>query len=136
MFSSLPNPLQSQLPMRRTRGITVVGILLFAAIFATLAIGGCKTSKHSSDARLRAIDEMLDAELPKGTNLARVSLFLNERGYRVENPGKGQMVVAVVRKIDTETLRPVNARVTFHFDAQDQLQSYEMTSAPDEPMHP
>jgi hypothetical protein len=136
MFSSLPNPLHSQLPARRARVIAPVEILLFAGLFAVLAIGGCKTSKHSSDARLRAIDEMLDAELPKGTNLARVSLFLNERGYRVENPGKGQTVVAVVRKIDTETLRPVNARVTFHFDAQDQLQSYEMTSAPDEPMHP
>jgi hypothetical protein len=136
MFNSLPHPLHSQLPARSTRAITRVGILLLIGLLAALAIGGCKTSKHSSDARLRAIDEMLDAELPKGTNLARVSLFLNERGYRVENPGKGQMVVAVVRKIDTETLRPVNARVTFHFDAQDQLQSYEMASAPDEPMHP
>lgn len=136
MFSSLSNPLRSQIPPRRSGANVPVGILLFAGLLTALTIGGCKTSKHSSDARLRAIDEMLDAELPKGTNLARVSLFLNERGYRVENPGKGQMVVAVVRKIDTETLRPVNARVTFHFDAQDQLQSYEMASAPDEPMHP
>jgi hypothetical protein len=136
MFKSPSNSIHSQLPARRTRAIPPVGMLLFAGLFAALAIGGCKTSKHSSDARLKAIDEMLDAELPKGTNLARVSLFLNERGYRVENPGKGQMVVAVVRKIDTETLRPVNARVTFHFDGQDQLQSYEMTSAPDEPIHP
>jgi hypothetical protein len=136
MFSSRSNPLRSQIPPRRSSANVPVGILLFAGLLTALTIGGCKTSKHSSDARLRAIDEMLDAELPKGTNLARVSLFLNERGYRVENPGKGQIVVAVVRKIDTETLRPVNARVTFHFDAQDQLQSYEMASALDEPMHP
>jgi hypothetical protein len=135
MFSSCSNPVRSQIDARRCGVLPAVGVLLFAGLFA-LAISGCKTSRHSSDARLRAIDEMLDAELPKGTNLARVSLFLNERGYRVENPGRGQTVVAVVRKIDTETLRPVNARVTFHFDAQDQLQSYEMTSAPDEPMHP
>ena len=136
MFKSPSHSIHSQLPARRTRAIRPVAMLLFAGLFAALAIGGCKTSKHSSDARLKAIDEMLDAELPKGTNLARVSLFLNERGYRVENPGKAQTVVAVVRKIDTETLRPVNARVTFHFDGQDQLQSYEMTSAPDEPIHP
>jgi hypothetical protein len=136
MFNWRSNLLRSQLPMIRYWRVWRAGILLCAGLFAALSIGGCKASKHSSDARLRAIDEMLDAELPKGTNLARVSLFLNERGYRVENPGQGQMVVAIVRKIDTETLRPVNARVTFHFDRQDQLQSYEMTSAPDEPLHP
>ena len=61
-------------------------------------LGACDTSKHTSDSRLRGIDEMLDAELPKGTNVARVNLFLNERGYNVENPGRGQTVVAVVRK--------------------------------------
>ncbi len=110
--------------------------LLFAMILCATFSNGCKTSAHSSDARLRGIDEMLDAELPKGSNLARVNLFLNERGYKVENPGSGQTVVAVVRKIDTETLRPANARVTFHFDKQDQLQSYEMAAAPDQPLHP
>jgi hypothetical protein len=107
-----------------------------ASVLLAMMVCGCNPSKHSSDSRLRGIDEMLDAELPKGTNLARVNLFLNERGYKVENPGRGQTVVAVVRKIDTETLRPANARVTFHFDKQDQLQSYEMTAAPDEPLHP
>jgi hypothetical protein len=110
--------------------------LLLAMMLCGEFSGGCNTSKHSSDSRLRGIDEMLDAELPKGTNVARVNLFLNERGYKVENPGRGQTVVAVVRKIDTKTLQPANARVTFHFDQQDQLQSYEMIAAPDEPLHP
>ena len=55
--------------------------------------------------------------------MARVNFFLSERGYKTENPGKSQTIVAVVRQIDTDTLRPQNARVTFHFDARDQLDS-------------
>ena len=115
--------------------LALVKVLAVIILGAGL-VAGCKTSKHSSDSQLRGIDEMLDAELPKGTNLARVNLFLSERGYLIENPGRGQTVVAVVRKIDTETLRPANARVTFHFDEGGQLISYEMVSAPDQPLHP
>jgi hypothetical protein len=104
--------------------------------FFSFSVAGCKTSAHSSDPQLRKIDEMLDTELPKGTNMARVTFFLSERGYKTENPAKSQTIVAVVRQIDTDTLRPQNARVTFHFDARDQLDSYELVPAPDEPIHP
>ncbi len=62
--------------------------LLLAMMVCGGFSGACNTSKHTSDSRLRGIDEMLDAELPKGTNVARVNLFLNERGYKVENPGQ------------------------------------------------
>jgi hypothetical protein len=110
-----------------------VAVLILSVFFS---IGGCKTSAHSSDSRLRKIDEMLDTELPRGTSMARVSFFLSERGYRTENAGKAQTMVAMVRQIDTETLRPANARVTFHFDAHDQLVSYELDPAPDEAPHP
>ncbi len=95
--------------------------------------GGCKTSPHSSDPRVRKIDEMLDKELPKGTSMTRVNLFLNERGYRMENGGKAQTIVAVVRHIDTETLRPETARVTFHFDATNELTTYDLVSSADNP---
>jgi hypothetical protein len=82
------------------------------------------------------MDEMLASELPKGTSMARASYFLSSRGFRTVPATKPQTIIAIVRQIDTETLRPANARVTFHFDARDQLESYEMTSAPDELPHP
>ena len=101
-----------------------------------VGIGGCQSSAHSSDGRLKKIDEMLATELPRGTGIARVGYFLDSRGYRIVDTSKPQTMVAIVRQIDTETLRPANARVTFHFDAQGQLTSYELTSAPDELPHP
>jgi hypothetical protein len=85
---------------------------------------------------LRKIDEMLDAELPKGTNLAKVNWFLSERGYPTETVAKPNTIVARVRLIDTDTLQPANARATFHFDARNQLTSYELEAAPDLPLHP
>jgi hypothetical protein len=115
-----------------TSRVASAGVRLAMLVVAVLiSVAGCKTSPHSSDPRVRKIDEMLDKELPKGTSMERVNLFLNERGYRIENTTKAQTVVAVVRQIDTETLRPENARVTFHFDAHNQLTSYELVSSPD-----
>ena len=115
-----------------TLRVAAAGVRLAALVLAVLiGASGCKTSPHSSDPHVRKIDEMLDKELPKGTSMERVNLFLNERGYRIENSGKAQTIVAVVRQIDTETLRPENARVTFHFDAHNQLTSYELVSSAD-----
>lgn len=120
-----------------TLRVASAGVRLAALVVAVLlTVAGCKTSPHSSDPHVRKIDEMLDKELPKGTSMERVNLFLNERGYRIERSGKAQTIVAVVRQIDTDTLRPENARVTFHFDAHDQLTSYELVSSPDEPLTP
>ncbi len=104
--------------------------LLFALCLST---GGCKTSAHSTDPHLKKIDEMVDAELPKGTSKSRVSYLLSTQGFRTEDSGKPRTLVAIVRKIDTDTLKPENARVTFHFDAKDQLESYDLDRAPDEP---
>ena len=109
-------------------------VLLFL-VLVTNAVG-CKTSAHSSDPRLRKIDEMLGAELPKGTTMVRVSFFLSTRGYRVENSGQAHTMVAIVRHIDTETLRPDTARVTFHFDANERLATYDLAPSPDEPPQP
>lgn len=114
------------------RRVSLAAVILTFCIFA----GGCKTSAHSSDPRLRKIDEMLGAELPKGTTMVRVGYFLNTRGYRMESSGKAHTMVAIVRQIDTETLRPDNARVTFHFDANDRLTTYELVPSPDEPPQP
>jgi hypothetical protein len=110
--------------------------LLMLAMILVVGLAGCKTSAHSSDPHLRKIDEMLDAELPKGTTMTRVNVFLSSRGYRVEDSPKPHTIVAIVRHIDTETLRPATARVTFHFDAGERLTTYDLTAAPDEPIQP
>jgi hypothetical protein len=109
---------------------------LVLALVLAAGVAGCKTSAHSSDPHLKKIDEMLDAELPKGTTMTRVSVFLSSRGYRVEDAPQPHTMVAIVRHINTETLRPATARVTFHFDAGERLTTYDLVAAPDEPIQP
>lgn len=117
--------------------------IAYAALFRLLltvvlaaSVAGCKTSAHSSDPHLRKIDEMLDAALPKGTTMTRVNVFLSSNGYRVEDSPKPHTIVAIVRHIDTETLRPATARVTFYFDSRERLTTYDLDPAPDEPIQP
>ena len=100
------------------------------------ACSGCGRKGHTSDARLKQIDEMLNAQLPGGTQRGRVEYFLNSRGYSIEDSRDKNLVVAVVRHIDTETLQPATARVTFRFDSNNKLLSYELRAAPDTPMQP
>jgi len=99
-------------------------------------VAGCKSSGHTSDPQLRKIDEILDPQLPKGTPMSRVSYFLSSRGYPMENSSDPHAIVAIVRHIDTDTLQPITARVTFHFDANDKLVTYDLTPAPDVPIQP
>jgi hypothetical protein len=108
--------------------------LLSACFFLLLAVaGGCNRHSHTFDPKLRKIDELLDAKLPKGTSRDRVAYFLTTRGYTVESSGDRHTVVAIVRQVDTETLQPATARVEFHFDASDRLTSYDLQRAPDFP---
>jgi hypothetical protein len=117
-----------------SRGFTRVSGRLSACFFLLLAAaGGCNSHSHTSDPKLRKIDEMLDAKLPKGTSRDRVAFFLTTRGYTVESSGDRHTVVAIVRQVDTETLQPATARVEFHFDASDRLTSYDLQRAPDFP---
>ena len=70
------------------RDLRIANAALFRLVLAVVlvaGVAGCKTSAHSSDPHLRKIDEMLDAELPKGTTMTRVSVFLSSSGYRVED---------------------------------------------------
>lgn len=110
-------------------------LLATVVILAALSGYGCKSSAHTSDSRLRKIDEMLNSQLPKGTPRSRVQYFLGSRGDRLEGHDK-RSLVAVVRRIDTDTLQPATARITFHFDSNDKLISYELQSAPDAPLQP
>jgi hypothetical protein len=101
-------------------------------VFSLIAVtAGCNKHTHTSDPRLRSIDELLEAQLPIGTPLSRVSFFLTSRGYVLDSSGGSHTVVGIIRHIDTETLEPVTGRVTFHFDQNGKLVSYELERAPD-----
>jgi hypothetical protein len=127
-------------PQRRTLAWPLSALLLpllFSSVgFLVFSISGCKTSSHTSDARLQKIDELLNAKLPKGTPKSRVAYFLNSRGYLVQNSPDKNAMVAIVRHVDTDTLQPATALVTFHFDARNNLTSYDLQAAPDAPLHP
>ena len=107
-----------------------------AALFLAFSLYGCKSAAHTSDSRLEKIDEMLNTQLPQGTPRLRLEFFLHSRGYQLEGSPDKNSLVAVVRQIDTDTLEPQTARVTFHFDLKDKLVSYELEAAPDAPLRP
>ncbi len=98
-------------------------------VFAILALAACKQSGHTSDPRLRQIDQMLDSRLPAGTAKSRVILYLSSQNFPVENTSDAHAIVAIVHHVDTDTLQPATARVTFHFDVSDNLKSYELVTA-------
>lgn len=123
---------QSWLP----ESLRTLASLAFIAVLLSFPISGCKGRGHTSDSRLKKIDELLAAQLPKGVTRGRVEYFLNSRGYRIETSSNKDEVVAIVRQIDTETLQPAAATVTFHFDSNNNLLSYELRAAPDAPSQP
>jgi hypothetical protein len=111
-------------------------LLAFMIIGVAAAGAGCQSNSHTSDPHLRKIDEMLGTQLPKGTPRQRVTFFLSSRGFQQQHSDDPNAVVGVVHHVDTETLQPATARVTFHFDAQDRLTTYEMQAAPENPVQP
>jgi hypothetical protein len=111
-------------------------LLVCAAVAASLLGYGCRKNAHTADSRLQQIDEMLNTQLPPGTPLARVDHFLKSRGYILQDSPDKNSLVALVRHIDTDTLQPATARVTFHFDSNTNLISYELQWVPDAPLRP
>jgi hypothetical protein len=113
-----------------------VAALCLLVILGMIPPTGCRSGRHTSDSRLRQIDDLLDAQLPAGTSKSKVSFYLSSQGYRVEATNDPHAMVATVRHVDTETLRPETARVTFHFDARDNLTTYELAVAPSSAAQP
>ena len=101
-----------------------------------LVLAGCKTGSHTSDPHLRQIDEMLNGQLPQGTPKSRVLFFLSSQGFPLENTRDAKTVLATVHRVDTDTLQPETARVTFHFDGNDKLKSYDLDSVAGSPPQP
>jgi len=114
-------------PVIRSRKLRASFCLLCAC--SVLIFVGCKRGKHTSNPRLRQIDEMLDAQLHLGATKARVTFYLDSQGFPMEDSVDPHTVVAIVRHVDVNTLHPETARVTFHFDANDKLLSYELVPA-------
>ncbi|MGB7434861.1 MAG: hypothetical protein WBR26_16660 [Candidatus Acidiferrum sp.] len=91
-----------------------------------LLLGACKNAFKVEDPQLKPIETMLDQKLPKGTPEGAVEQFISARGYPTEPSEKPGTLVAIIRHIDTERMQPVTARVTFYFDANEKLNTYEI----------
>ena len=109
------------------RALAALGLLF-------LVLAGCRKTLLPDDPRLRPIQEMLDAQVPIGTPQSNVILFLNTQGYPLEPSKESGTIVTTIRKIDTQRLEPVTARVTFYFDAKAKLTSVELQVTINEPL--
>jgi hypothetical protein len=126
-MDSLPCRLQSRANLVATAYLFLSVLLLFAA--------GCKQARPQvDDPQLKPIQAMIDEKLPIGTTQGSVLEFLSARGYPTEATDKPGTIVAVIRHIDTEKLQPVTARVTFYFDANGKLNTYEMVRTMNAPI--
>ncbi len=105
-----------------------IASLSLLGVFTMLALAECKHRGPTSDPRLRQIDEMLDSQLPAGTPKSRVSFYLSSQGFPLENTSDPHDIAAVVHHVNTDTLQPATARVTFHFDAANNLKFYELAA--------
>jgi hypothetical protein len=99
----------------------------FTAILGAVLLCGCGAkSNEVEDPQLKPIQEMLNAQVPRGTTEGAVNQFLALRGYEMQAEHKPGTIVAIIRHIDTEKLQPVTARVTFYFDANGKLNTTEI----------
>jgi hypothetical protein len=109
--------------------------LLCSVVVLCLTLGACKEeSVHTSDPQLEGIDELLAKQLPPGTPMFRVAAFLKMRGYELRDPSEPHTLVAIVHHINPVTIQPEAARVTFRFDADLKLVTYDMQPAPTLPI--
>jgi hypothetical protein len=111
--------------------------LLFSLVVLSLTLGGCKKKEatHTSDPQLEGIDELLAKELPAGTPMSRMSSFLRSRGYELRDATEPHTLVAIVHHINPQTIQPEAARVTFCFDADLKLVTYDLQPAPTLPIN-
>src|SRR5260370_42508040 len=103
-----------------------IASLSLLGVFTMLALAECKHRGHTSDPRLRQIDEMLDSQLPAGTPKSRVSLYLSSQGIPLKITSDPHDIAAVVHHVNTHTLKPATARRTFHFAAANTLNVNEL----------
>lgn len=107
------------------------GRVLLALALAGLA--GCQKTVRTEDPQLKPIQAMLEEQLPPRTPEAKVVAFLDNRGYPILPAEKHGTIVANIRRTDTATVQPVVARVTFYFDANRKLNTFELQRPANEP---
>jgi hypothetical protein len=105
-------------------------------LLVVLALGGlagCQSTVRTEDPQLKPIQVMLEKQLPPHTSEEKVVAFLDNRGYPILPAQKQGTIVANIRRTDTATVQPVIARVTFYFDANRKLNTFELRRPADEP---
>jgi hypothetical protein len=112
-------------------GGTAQGGLLVAV--AVLSFAGCQKSGRTEDPQLKPIQAMLEQQLPPRTPEEKVVTFLDNHGYSILAAQKQGTIVADIRRTDTRAVQPVIARVTFYFDANRKLNTFELQRPANEP---
>ncbi|HEV2102311.1 MAG TPA: hypothetical protein VGR58_05985 [Candidatus Acidoferrum sp.] len=105
--------------------------LLLALALAGLA--GCGGAGRTDDPQLKPIQSMLEAQLPPHTPEEKVVRYLDDNGYAILAAQQQGTIVAIIRRKDTAAVQPVSARVTFYFDANRKLNTFELQRPASEP---
>jgi hypothetical protein len=108
------------------------GWMLLPALALTCA-GGCGKTVGPEDPQLKPIQAMLEQQLPPRTPEEKVVTFLDNHGYPILAAQKQGTIVANIRRTDTQAVQPVIARVTFYFDANRELNTFELQRSVSEP---
>ena len=93
---------------------------------AMAALAGCGGAGQTDDPQLKPIQAMLEAQLPRRTPEEKVVLYLDNNGYSILASQKQGTIVAIIRRKDMAAVQPVSARVTFYFDANRKLNTFEL----------
>jgi|SRR5437899_3224615 len=93
---------------------------------ALAGLAGCGGAGKTDDPQLKPIQAMLEQELPRRTSEEKVVLYLDNHGYSILAAQKQGTIVAIIRRKDTAAVQPVAARVTFYFDANRKLNTFEL----------
>jgi hypothetical protein len=100
---------------------------------AVVSLAGCHGTGRAEDPQLKTIQTMLEQQLPPRTSEEKVVLFLDNHGYPILAAQKQGTIVANIRRTDTAAMQPVIARVTFYFDANRKLNTFELQRPVSEP---
>jgi hypothetical protein len=105
-------------------------VVYFAAFACTTSLwtGGCHKTKRTDDPQLEAIQQVLDAHVPPGTPEEKVRAFLKSRGCVELPPQRPGTLVAIIPPAEAARTQAV-ARVTFYFDANGKLNTFELQRA-------
>ena len=100
---------------------------------ALAGLAGCGAAGRTDDPQLKPIQAMLEEELPRRTPEEKVVLYLDNHGYSILAAQKRGTIVAIIRRKDMAAIQPVTARVTFYFDANRKLNTFELQRPEDVP---